>query len=149
MAVDACKFSHMMLYSPRIKAPEYAKSGLRGHLKGSSQLPARIERETHFIIVGTTKGSFKSAEIKGGIGTISFSRKPAHLQMPFVSRQRLFESRIEQLEERFNKLVSSTWGYLFSERDIEEMRDLSKGMLEGSKKMRELAEQLQEADDEG
>ena len=146
--VDIHKFRHMMFYSPQSIGPQYVKSGLHGHLKAISRLPARIEGKTSFIVASMTKSSLKFAETKGGIGTISFDRKPAYLQMPFVSRQQLFEGRIEHLEEQFNNLVSSTWGYLFTERDIKKMGELSKGMLEGSKKMRELAEQLQEVEDE-
>lgn len=68
--------------------------------------------------------------------------------IPSVEKAYSVENRLERLEEQFNELVSSTWGYIFDAKDVKEMKELSKGMVEDSKRIQELSEQLKEADNE-
>jgi hypothetical protein len=114
---------------------EYLKSGLEK--PGSKVVPFRCDslkaaRSWRFVV--EAKADAGRVHVLGWI--------------PSVGKAYSIENRLERLEEQFNSLVSSTWDYLFSERDVKEMRELSKGILEDSKKMQELAQQLQEADDE-
>lgn len=177
MVLNTRKVGHTMFYRPSTVCAEYLKSGFHGRFKAARHLPTRIRAEADFVIADTVKGNFIVVEAKKGVEPVSTQRaafdtleylgrggrigktqaflglmlrqKALYMRMPFMIQKHSVENRLERLEEQFNNLVSSTWSYLFSERDIEEMRELSKGMLEGSKKMRELAEQLQEVDDEG
>lgn len=59
----------------------------------------------------------------------------------------MFEKRLDILENQFNNLISSTWSYLFDKKQQVEMSDLSKGMLDDVKKMKELSEKFQESDE--
>jgi len=148
MVVDTHKLGYTMFRGPQIKSAEYLKAGLHWHFKTASHLPVMAKAMTDFIIADTAKGSFTVVEVKRNVRRTSARQVSSYLRMLSVIPERSVEDRLERMENRFNDLVKSTWGYLFTERDIKEMEKLSKGMLEGSKKMRELAEQLQEAEDE-
>lgn len=145
MVVDTRKFSHTTSYRPQIMCEEYLKSRFHLHLKTASYLPVGIKSKADFIVRGATVGTFKVKELKKRTEPINIRR---YMEMPILSRGSSVENRIERLEKQFNKLVSSTWSYLFNKRNVEEMAELSKGMLADSKRMQELAEQLEEADDE-
>jgi len=150
MAVDRGKWGYTMFLEPHTKSIEYLKSAFHRNLKVTGRLPIRTK--TDFIIANMVKGSYIVIETKKRVEPVSISGKTWYATMPTVSRdfsvEARLENRLERLEEQFDKLVKSTWGYLFSEKDIKEMGELSKGMLEDSKKMQESAQQLQEADDE-
>lgn len=145
MAIDTRKFSHTMFYRLQSVGAGHLKSGFRRNLKVAGHLPIRTKAD--FIIANTAKGSFIVIETKKRAEPVSISGETWYATMPIVSREFSVEARLEKLEEQFNNLVRSTWSYLFTERDIKEMGELSKGMLEDSKKMQELAQQLQETDD--
>lgn len=147
MAVDTHKLGDTMFRGSQIKSAKYLKAGFHGHFKTESHLPVMAKAMADFITADTARGSFTVVEMKRNIKRASARQISSYLRMLSVIPEHSVEKRLERLEEEFNNLVSSTWNYLFSEGDIKEMRELSKGMLEGSKKMRELAEQLQEADD--
>jgi hypothetical protein len=140
MMVNAYKFGHATLRRPQVTSDKYTKSAFYWHLKSTSYLRGRIEVDADFTIADRSKGSFVVVGTKKG--------KTFHLQTAFIAPELSIEKRLERLEEQYDKLVKSTWSYLFSKKDIKEMGELSKGMLEGSKKMRELAEQLEKAEDE-
>jgi hypothetical protein len=55
----------------------------------------------------------------------------------------LILERLERLEEGFSELVESTWNYIFKE-DAEEIKDISKEMLEDSRVMRESFKRLKD-----
>jgi len=145
MVVDARKFGYTMFLEPQTKSTEYLKSASHRNLKVAGHLPIRTKAD--FIIANTAKGSFIVIETKKRTEPVSISGEKWYATMPIVSREFSVEARLEKLEEQFNNLVRSTWSYLFTERDIKEMGELSKGILEDSKKMQELAQQLQETDD--
>jgi predicted site-specific integrase-resolvase len=129
-------------------SPKYLEPYPYAYLKGTSHLPVRTKAD--FIIADTSKGSFIAVNkiMKRSVRQVSAKQIASYLRMSVIVQKQPLENRIERLEEQFDKLIKSTWSYVFSKRDIEEMRELSKGMLADSKKMRELAQQLQEADDE-
>jgi len=139
MTVDTRRLGYTMFREPQIQSAEYFKLRSHRHLQVFNHLCVRAKANFitadmptgNFVILGATKG------------------KTLRAHTAFIAREHSIEKRLERLEEQFNNLASSTWSFLFSERESEQMRELSKGMLEGSKKMRELAEQLQEVDDEG
>lgn len=54
-------------------------------------------------------------------------------------------SSLEDLERHFNRLVSSTWKYIFSQQDKETMKALSKKMLADSSRMKKLADKVRGA----
>jgi hypothetical protein len=143
MVVNRSKLGYTMFHRPQSTiSGEYLKSepGKSVVLMGHTSYVAEIARylynyskATSLTVFGLT---YKFDSVAGG-----------HKRMPLIIHERSVKNRLERLEKQFNNLVKSTWSYLFSKGDIEEMGELSKGMLESTKKMRELAEQLQEADD--
>lgn len=148
MVVNANEFGYATLDRPLDISNKYTKSDFYSHLKASSYVHGKIKVDVDFI-VGTAKGSFKVIEVNKRTERVSTRQISSYLRMLPAIPERSVEDRLERLEKQFNNLVRSTWGYLFAERDIKEMGELSKGMLEDSKKMRELAQKLQDTDDEG
>jgi len=148
MVVGTHKLSHSRFDRPQAVFSEYLKSGFHEHFKTASHLPVMAKATADFIIADTAKGSFIAVEMKRNVRRASTRQISSYLRMLSAIPERPVENRLERLEKQFDELVKSTWSYLFSKRDVEEMGELSKGMLEDSKKMRELAQKLQDADDE-
>lgn len=146
MVIDTHKSGHTMFYKSQIRGAEYSKSGFHGHLEAVSHLP--VTTKADFIIGDTSKGSFRVLETKKRAEPVSIGGKTWYATMPTVSRDLSVETRLEKIEEQFDSLVRSTWSYVFSDRDVEEMRELSTAMLEESVTMQELAEKFREAADE-
>ena len=144
MRVSIREFGHSGFYKCQATSEESPKSQLRRpYFYG-----ARGSGKTNFMIASTVIGSFRAPEIERWAKQVSVRQNKWFVAVPIASQEPSVENRLKRLEENFNGLVKSTWGYLFTKRDIREMDELSKGMLEGSKKMRELAEKLQEVEDE-
>lgn len=159
MVGDTRKASHMQFHKAQsIVGEDWAGRhiGAQGnsimahnaYFKVPRRLGVPIKTRADFIIADTAKGSFVVVEVKKGVGRVGAGQIPLYLRMSVMAQEHFVEKRLERLEKQFNKLVSSTWSYLFSKRDIKEMGELSNGMLEDSKRMRELAQQLQKTDDE-
>lgn len=146
MVVNTHELGKTRFFKPQMISAKYFEPRVYAHLREADYLPLRTKAD--FIIADTSTGSFVVVEMKKSARQAGARQIASYLRMPVIMRKQPLENRLERLEEQFNKLVESTWGHLFSERDIKEMRKLSKGMLEDSKKMRELAQQLQESDDE-
>lgn len=139
MVVNITKFRDIP--SHRHIGEKFMELGPHQRLKAASYLSFEIRPQADFVISDTTKDKFILVGAKKGLKQERTTRKAQ------MEGQPILENRLGILEEQFNKLVSSTWEYIFGKENIVKMSELSKGMLEDSKKIQELSEQLKEVDD--
>ena len=139
MAVYTHKFGHMQVYQPLSRIERDTKSAL--HEIGT-YLTSHSKLDMVYYDM-----YLKAIDYFPERPSVKARRGIWYVGEPSIAMERSVENRLERLEKQFNNLVRSTWDYVFSQRDREKMKELSKGMLEGSKKLKELAKQLQETDD--
>ncbi len=148
MVISTRTFTHPKRETYNSIHEKYMKFPAGLQLEKTHYLPPKIRRAVDFVLVSARTGTFVFGELKVNKAPIATRRSALYKRIPFVSREQAVENKIERLEEQCHRLVKNTWSYVFSGENVKEMRELSEGMLEDSKKMHKLADQLEGLDDE-
>lgn len=131
-----------LTYSPETTDETFRDSYTYVHVKDTRYFTAKKSHpNTYYVLLSSAEKGFGFPESKRETGTLVYDTVSYVLSRDEGTKQ-LAERKLDRLEEKLNSLISSTWNYLFSQRDIADMDEVSQGMTEDTVKIRELLKKL-------